>query len=933
MTFRRASLRGWMRTLLPAACLAALLFGLLVGSAGAAGLVFSDGFESGNLSQWTASSGMTVQQQVTYAGSWAARAAATGSPAYAYKNFSSPLSELYYDGRFQAISQDSATNASIVRFRTAAVGSILSIVRRGSDSKLSYFNEVTGVTTVGPVITAGSWHELEVHALVNGTSSLVEVWLDGTRVVNKTAESLGATPVGRIYIGDSASGRTFDYAFDNEIVSTSSDVSPPTAPANLTAHVVGSLAVDLAWNAAADDAGVTGYTVYRNGSALATVSGATTYHDATVISGTAYTYTVDAIDAAANHSPRSNAVTITPVSDVQSPTTPSGVTATAVSPTRVDLTWNGSTDNVGVTGYTIYRNGTQLDVTGGATTNYSDTTVSPATQYSYVIDAFDAAANHSSQSSPPSSVTTPSAPANTSAPTISGNAVADETLTADAGQWSGSSPITTTFQWRTCDAGGNSCSNIGGATSQAYTVRQGDIGATLRVAVTASNPYGSAVATSDATAAVTDPGPSTPSNSSLPTISGTAQMSQTLTADPGQWAGSQPIAYDYQWRSCDQNGANCSDILGASSETYTLTVFDVGNTVRVAVTASNSGGSSTAVSARTAVVTDPAPIPPSNTSPPTISGNAVVGQTLTGDNGTWSGTQPLSYADQWRRCDQAGANCSDITGATAQAYTLVSADLGKTIRFVVTASNDAGSSTATSSQTSGVVDSSPPSPPTNLVANAIGPNRVDLGWTASNDNVGVAGYTIYRNGTAIATLSGTTSYSDTTVSPVTAYTYTVDAYDSAQNHSARSTSASVTTPPAGDTSAPTVPTGVTATVITPTRVDLTWTASTDNVGIAGYTIYRNGTVIANVGSASFSDVSVAATTTYTYRVDAFDAAGNHSKAATWPNGRARVAWSPSSRSRTRVPGRRGQRQQEPRHTHTRRSARPAPSSTTTDASR
>jgi hypothetical protein len=91
------------RALIPLAC-AALLLGFIVSTAGATGPVFNDGFESGNLSQWTASSGMTVQQQVTYAGSWAARGTAAGTPAYAYKNLSSPLSELYYDGRVRAIS-------------------------------------------------------------------------------------------------------------------------------------------------------------------------------------------------------------------------------------------------------------------------------------------------------------------------------------------------------------------------------------------------------------------------------------------------------------------------------------------------------------------------------------------------------------------------------------------------------------------------------------------------------------------------------------------------------------------------------------------------------------------------------------------------------------------------------------------------------------
>ena len=370
---------------------ASIVVGLTAGRAGAAGLVFTDGFESGNLTQWTASSGVTVQNSVKYAGTWAARATTTGTTAaYVYKNLSTPLSELWYDGRFDVISQDAATNASLVRFRTAAVGSIFSIMRR-SDGKLAYFNEVTGVTTVGPAVTNGTWHELEVHVLISGTSSVVETWLDGVKIaaMSKT-DSLGTTPVGRIYIGDPATGRTFDYAFDNQLVS-----------GNLTANAGGSTFVDLAWTASTDDTAVTGYTISRNGTVLATVPSGTTYRDNTVVSGTTYTYTVDAFDAAGNHSPASNGATVTPVSDLQAPTVPTQLAAVAASPTRVDLTWHGSTDNIAVTGYTVYRNSVQLDVVSGSVTSYSDTNASPGTAYSYTVDAFDAAANHSARSSTP----------------------------------------------------------------------------------------------------------------------------------------------------------------------------------------------------------------------------------------------------------------------------------------------------------------------------------------------------------------------------------------------------------------------------------------------------------------------------------------------------------------------------------------------------
>src|SRR5207245_1941400 len=160
---------------------------------------------------------------------------------------------------------------------------------------------------------------------------------------------------------------------------------------------------------------------------------------------------------------------------------------------------------------------------------------------------------------------------------------------------------------------------------------------------------------------------------------------QVLTASPGSWSGTQPISYAYQWRRCDSSGDNCADIAGATGQSYTLARADVGATVRVAVTGSNSAGSGNATSAATAVV-QAAPVAPSNTSAPTISGTAQAGQTLSASPGTWSGTQPISYAYQWRDCDTAGNNCADIFGATGASYTLAPADVGATVRVAVTGS-------------------------------------------------------------------------------------------------------------------------------------------------------------------------------------------------------------------------------------------------------
>lgn len=130
--------------------------------------------------------------------------------------------------------------------------------------------------------------------------------------------------------------------------------------------------------------------------------------------------------------------------------------------------------------------------------------------------------------------------------------------------------------------------------------------------------------------------PAPPTNLSPPTISGTPQRGQSLTADAGTWSGTPPPTYSYQWRRCDNSGANCVDISAATGQSYLLTDDDVGATIRVSVTALNDVGSSAASSAQTQVVVVTVS-GPSNTVPPTISGTAAVGETLAADPGQWSG--------------------------------------------------------------------------------------------------------------------------------------------------------------------------------------------------------------------------------------------------------------------------------------------------------
>jgi parallel beta-helix repeat protein len=175
----------------------------------------------------------------------------------------------------------------------------------------------------------------------------------------------------------------------------------------------------------------------------------------------------------------------------------------------------------------------------------------------------------------------------------------------------------------------------------------------------------------------------------------------------------------------------------------------------------------------------------------------------------------------------------------------------------------------------GSSDNQAPSRPMGLTATPITPGRIDLSWSPSSDNVGVTGYTIYRDSVPLATVGGsTTTYQDTTVVPSTTYSYTVDAFDAAGNHSLQSDPAVATAP--ADTTPPSAPTLLHTTAVGASEVDLAWTASSDNVGVDHYDVRRGGSSIGTTTNTSFADTTVQPNTTYTYTVVAYDRAGNYS---------------------------------------------------------
>lgn len=178
------------------------------------------------------------------------------------------------------------------------------------------------------------------------------------------------------------------------------DTQAPTVPGSLQATALSHNSIKLTWSASTDNTGVTGYTITRNGVPLATVGAVTAYTDTGLLANTTYEYRVAAFDAAGNKSAQSSKVSAKTlkVDDSQAPSKPTGLSAVAAGSSQVNLSWQAATDNIGVSGYDVYRssgNGRAKKVGSSATTSYGDTGLSADTEYTYYVVARDASGNSS----------------------------------------------------------------------------------------------------------------------------------------------------------------------------------------------------------------------------------------------------------------------------------------------------------------------------------------------------------------------------------------------------------------------------------------------------------------------------------------------------------------------------------------------------------
>ena len=504
-------------------------------------------------------------------------------------------------------------------------------------------------------------------------------------------------------------------------------------------------------------------------------------------------------------------------------------------------------------------------------------------QVSFTDDADNEETLTSAATAAVASAPTPNSPA-TGAPTITGTVQVGETLTANTSgiaDADGLSNVQYEHQWLADD------SDISGATNTTYTPVAADEGKAVKVRVSFADDAGNnETLTSEATDAVAAaPTPNSPATGA-PTISGTAQVGETLTADTSGIAdadGLGNVQYEHQWLADD------AEIAGATGLTYTLSDADEGKAISVQVGfTDDADNEETLTSATTAAVAAKPNSPATGT--PTITGTAQVGQTLTADTSGIADADGLANATfsyQWLADD------TDIAGANSLTYTLTDSEESKAITVQVSFTDDADNGeTLTSAATdvvAGAQPTEPPAKPRGLEATAATHDQVVLTWDDPGDD-SITGYVILRRvrendtGGEFSVLvpdtgSAATTYTDDTVAASTTYTYRIKATNGAGT-SERSRWFHIDIPAAP---VPDKPTGLSATA-THDSVTLTWNDPGDD-SITGYVILRRlryddpkghfDELVADTGTAAatYTDDTVAAGTSYTYRIKAINGAG------------------------------------------------------------
>jgi hypothetical protein len=611
--------------------------------------------------------------------------------------------------------------------------------------------------------------------------------------------------------------------------------------------------------------------------------------------------------------------------DTTPPSVPTNLSASAISSSQINLSWTASTDNVGVAGYKIFRNGSQVGTS--ATNSYNDTGLAASTNYTYTVSAYDAAGNNSAQS------------ASANATTQSGGTSGGGSATLE--NW-GDSPVAT---WSDA-SGGSSGTNV--VTTTANIHAAGDLVAIAAWCIntsftggcTPANPavtLGSQTAVRTSVAGISDPngsgqgwiyyvlsaaaaGPQLLTFKTVENVqlqvsyldfspSSGATFSHDIDSVAGYYSGSGNTGNEYNFTSPTIT-PTAGDLLVNFTMTEGHMVTPIGSPWSAVPTPPGWPGSGSqflqnSVDAFVYDLSAPAGTTANNLwelhDSNSLQGLITSFKISSGGGGGNTAPSISSFTASpssittgqstllsWSVSGTPAPTLSINNGVGTVTGTSKSVSPSQTTTYILTATNSAGTATANTTVTVGNSDITPPtasiaSPANNSTVSG----TISVSGTAS-DNVAVSSVAVSVDGGTYQSAQGTTSwnYSLNTASLSNGtHTITAQATDSSGN---LGTSATITVTVnnqtvGGDTTPPSIPTNLSASALSSSQINLAWTASTDPTvpgqttsGLAGYKIYRGGVQVGTSATNSYSDTGLSASTQYTYAVSAYDNAGNTS---------------------------------------------------------
>lgn len=696
------------------------------------------------------------------------------------------------------------------------------------------------------------------------------------------------------------------------------DTEAPTAPTNARAYQTFATTCSIQWTSSTDNVGVASYEIYNGTVLIGTSEQFAPYFKITGLTElTSYTFSVKAKDAAGNVSASSNLILVT-TPDGTKPTAPTNLTASDITATSVNLSWTGSTDNVGVTGYSIYNNTFTLWAkVDGATRTYTATGLQQSTAYNFTVEATDAAQNSSLKSNIVSikalDIIAPTTPTNLSSSGV--------TTTSINLSWTASSDSEGVTAYDIYQ-GGNLL--VGTTANTNYTI----------TGLKANNFYSFSVKARDAAGNISsaaiplvcetlDAIPPTTPNLTASEISDTSvNLSWTASTDNKKVTGYDLYMNDYflttlnalefkittvpntnytfylKAKDAAGNSSASSNVLTLKtnpaycvSKGYSQMFDEYIARVQIGTIDKKSNVSAISYTDATNIATE---LKKGETYSITVTPKEwISGQTqfglryaawidYNGDMDFYDSGEMIWYQEVTKNSPVRGTFTVPANAITAKTR----------IRITVRDAGAAGAPSPCGDYTStynygetedytaniinNTIDENAPEAPTNLTASGTTWTTTNLSWTAPVNNTDITGYEIYKENILIGT-STTANFNVTGLLQGYAYLFTVKAKNSNGLLSKSSAPISVTTPK--DATSPTTPANLRATTVTATNITISWDPSTNNGGGISYLIYNGANLIATVSDTKATIIKLANNVTYNFSVQAVDEFGYKSDKA------------------------------------------------------